>query len=600
MKRIAFVVGALFALTLVCQIGGTAHAAGASSISVSPSAADVGSKITVSGQGYPPNTKLVIKWDTVNASYIDGGNPSQVTGLSAIPWERPLASVETDGQGSFSTGVTLPQDYGSYYKVQAFATNGTALPGKAFFTLNTSFSISKSSGPAGTPVVVTTYGLGTSDYTFCYFLYWDNHMVGYYTAISTRGTANFTIYATGTPGTHLIQAYGAYPGPGYLNPQQSPYPTPVFTSEFNITSGGSGGGSGLSGSTVIGSLAIVAAVLAAGGLAVSFGRVDPDRRRAFAKGLSAAMIVIAIVVAGIAGYLAFAPTSSSPNVVFAPQATVDRPLITAPQNNATAGPRISVSPDVASVGQNVTVDGAGFPANQQEALSWSTRKGNNLLGYGLVAEPLRTVTTGSAGSFSFTMKVPADLGGLHYISVGNLTEDSNGTLFLQRTASINATQGPAGTVVAITMYGVGWTFNTNIAALDYDNSYIGFGCGFNSGGNVTFYLTVSGAPGLHTIDVYPAVWWGNSTPSNKLPVEYDFPLLTPVDHPALMPAFHFTFLITGTGQKSFSGDSILPALGAPIMVTAAAGSASLRTRTAGGLRRFTVPGPLAVEVVQSG
>jgi len=586
MKRIAFVIGALFALTFICQIGGKVFAAGTSSISVSPAAANVGSKITVSGQGYPPDTGLVIKWDTVNASYIVGGNPSQVTGLSAIPWERPLASVETDSQGSFSTSITLPQDYGNYYKIQAFATNGTALPGKAFFTLNTSFSISKSSGPAGTPVVVTTYGLGTSDYTFCYFLYWDNHMVGYYTAISTRGTSNFTIYATGTPGTHLIQAYGAYPGPGYLNPQQSPYPTPVFTSEFSITPGASGGGSGLSGSTVVGALAIVAAVLAAGGLFVSIGRIDPERRRAFAKGLGAAMIVVAIAVAGIAGYLAFAPTSSSTSVSFTPQATVDRPLIAVPQSNVTTGPRISVSPDIASVGQNVTVNGAGFPANQQEPLSWSTRKGNNLLGYELVAEPLRTVTTGSSGSFSFTMKVPADLGGFHYISIGNLTENSNGTLFIQRSASINATQGPAGTVVAITMYGVGWTFDTNIAALDYDNSYIGFGCGFNSGGNVTFYLTVSGAPGIHSIDVYPALWWGNSTPSNKLPVEYDFPLLTPVDHPALMPAFHFTFLITGSGQQASSGDYILPALGLPIVVTSAASNASLQVGKVRSFNRF--------------
>jgi hypothetical protein len=156
------------------------------------------------------------------------------------------------------------------------------------------------------------------------------------------------------------------------------------------------------------------------------------------------------------------------------------------------------------------------------------------------------------------MKVPPDLGGTHYISAGSLTPHSNGTIFLQRTASINATQGPAGTVVAITMQGVGWTFDTNIATLDYDNSYIGFGCGFNSGGNVTFYLTITGAPGIHTIDVYPSVWWGNSTPSNKIPVEYDFPLLTPQDHPELMPSFHFSFLITGSGQQTQTFGDILP------------------------------------------
>jgi hypothetical protein len=92
--------------------------------------------------------------------------------------------------------------------------------------------------------------------------------------------------------------------------------------------------------------------------------------------------------------------------------------------------------------------------------------------------------------------------------------------------------------------GVGWDFNTNIATLDYDNGYVGYGCGFNSGGNVTFTLVAVGAPGIHTIDVYPSVWWGPSNFASQQVVEYRYPLLTPQDHPELMPSFHFTFLVT--------------------------------------------------------
>ena len=530
----------------------------APSMTVSPTAGIAGSKISISGQGYPSNTDLVIKWDTVNASYEVSGNPSQVTGLNAPPWERPLVSLETNALGSFSVSLTVPQDYGSYYTLQAFTSNGTALPGKAYFTLDTSFTISPSSGPDGTPIVVTSAGLGTGLYTFCYFLYWDNTMVGYYSGISTRGAANFTFYASGTIGTHLVQAYGAYPGPGYLNPQQSPYPTLVFTSKFNITSGQSAGGVSLSSPTTIGPLAVLAAILGAGGLFVSVARIEPERRRTLARSLAVIMVIVGIAIAGVVAYLAFTPPSSTVQASYAPQVTVVRPVIYVPQNNATAGPRISVSPDLVNVGQTVTVSGAGFPPNTQEALSWSTRRGSNIKGFKLVAEPLKNVTTDSSGSFTFSMQVPADLGGIHYISAGSLTQNSNGTVFIQRSASINATQGPAGSVVAITLLGVGWTFNTNIAALDYDNSYIGFGCGFNSGGNVTFYLTVTGAPGIQTIGVYPSVWWGNSTPYNKIPIEYDFPMLTPQDHPALMPSFHFTFLITGSGQQGQSSGAILP------------------------------------------
>jgi hypothetical protein len=156
------------------------------------------------------------------------------------------------------------------------------------------------------------------------------------------------------------------------------------------------------------------------------------------------------------------------------------------------------------------------------------------------------------------MNAPVSLGGIHYIAAANLTEHSNGTLFIQRTASINSTEGFAGSTVAINLEGVGWTFNTNIAALDYDNSYFGYGCGFYNLGNVTLLLTVTGAPGLHTIDIYPSVWWGPSSETNQLAVEYRYALLTPQDHPELMPSFHFSFLITSSGQQAQSSGSILP------------------------------------------
>jgi hypothetical protein len=542
MKRVdgAIVISLALIWLLLFEVG-SVNAATSSSMTVSPTAGIAGSKISISGEGYTSNTNLTIKWTTANASFTVSGNPPQVTGVNATPIERTLTSAETNSLGSFVANLTVPQDYGGQLTLQAFASNGTALPGRALFTLDASYKFSPSDGPAGTPIQVTATGLGYGEYNAYPFLYWDNSMVGYFSAISTRGTANFTFYATGTPGTHHIEIYLADQGPGYLNPT---FTAPPFITEFNVTSTQSGGSLNLSGSTVIGSLAILAALLAAGGLFVSVGRMEPERRKAVARSLAAVMIIIAIAIAGVAGYLALAPTSPTQNVSYTPAATVVRPAISVTQNGVTSGPRISVSPVIASVGQNITVKGAGFAPNQQVPLSWSTRKGNNLSGYKLVEESLRNATTNSSGSFSFSMKAPPDLGGIHYISAGNLTSNSNGTVFLQRTASINATQGPAGTVVKITMFGVGWTFNTNIAALDYDNSYIGYGCGFSTGGNVTMYLIVSGAPGIHSIDIYPSIWWGTSNFYNQYPIEYKFPLLTPQDHPSLMPSFHFTFLIT--------------------------------------------------------
>jgi hypothetical protein len=553
MKSLTVAVAVSFILVFLLPVANTAAAATTASITISPPAAVVGRSISISGQGYPPNTHLTLEWGTADASWVVAGNPPRVTGVNATPIQSTLGQMETDAAGSFSLSVAVPIDYGGQHVIQAFFVNGTAITGRGIFTLEPSFSISPTSGPAGTPIKVTALGLGYGPYSTNYFLYWDNLQVGYFTALSSRGATNFTFYASGTPGTHYIEIYQGYPGPGYLNPwdaapsleTQSLFPPYIpFHAEFNMT------GDPSSSSFTIPSLVVLAAALTSIGIFVSVARTEPEKQRRFGRQLAAVVIIVAIVAAGAAAYLSLAPSSTGAPSGFTPQATVVRPAMTVPQNNATTGPIISVSPDITSVGQTITVSGLGFEPGSQLPLVFSNRVGDNILGFKLVNEPLRSVTAGSDGKFSFTMQTPATLGGIHYISASNLTQNSNGTLLVQRTATVNATEGPDGTVVAVVLRGVGWTFNTNIATLDYDNSYIGYGCGFFSDGNVTFYLTITGAPGIHTIDVYPSVWWGPSTQTNQLSIEYRYPLLTPQDGPALIPSFHFTFLVTGSGNST--------------------------------------------------
>jgi hypothetical protein len=579
LKGIWLALAGAFVVALLVQPGSSTTASPTPTISVTPAAAVVGSRISITGSGYPSDTSLTLEWGTVNASWDVSGNPPQVVGVKVVQMEVALASVTTNGTGSFSLGISVPSDYGGQHVIQAEFPNGTAITGRFVFTLEPSFKVSPGSGVAGAPIEVTATGLGYGEYSTSYHLYWDNSYVGYFTAITTRGATNFTFYASGSPGTHYIEIYQGYPGPGYLNPQQGPpssetqsnFPPYIpFRTEFNIT-GTLPGGTGTGAPIETASLVVLAATLTSAGMLVVIAAGDPGRHRRFMKPLAALVIVGAVAAAGVSAYLVFAPSTAAGTAGYVPQEVVVRPAIAVPQNGATSGPRISVSPDIAAVGENVTVTGEGFEANTVVPLSWTTVKGSNLLGYQPVAEALRNVTTDSSGGFSFTMKAPPDLGGLHFIAAGTLTEKSNGTIFIERTATINATQGPSGTVVEITMLGVGWTFNTNIAALNYDNSYIGYGCGFNSGGNVTFYLTVTGSPGIHTIDIYPSIWWGTSNYYNQSVVEYRYPLLTPQDHPQLMPSFHFSFLITATGSQSQAGESVFPSVSQGLMVVSLVG-----------------------------
>jgi hypothetical protein len=566
MRGLAIALGVTLVLIFLLQpfaTGAGASAASTASISVSPTAGIVGSRISVDGVGYPPNTSLTLEWGTAKASWVVTENPPRVTGVNATPIEETLTTAVTNSSGSFAVTVPVPSDYGGQHVIQALLSNGTVIGGRGLFNIEPSFTVSPASGPADTPIRISATGLGYGLYSTNYFLYYDNTQTGYFTAVTTGGATNFTIYASGTPGTHYIEIYQGYPGPGYLNPWDSPaslerqslYPPYIpFHTQFEVT------GDPSQASLTVPSLTVLAAALASAGLVVALTKAGPERRGKFAVGLAVTLIVVAVVAAGAGAYFALAPSAAAP-VAFTPQATVVRPTITVAQNTVTSGPRITVTPDLATVGQNITVNGAGFAPGASLALSLSSRKGDNILGFKLVNNPLRNVTASASGTFSFTMAAPPALGGIHYISAGNLTTDSNGTLFVQRTAAINATEGPAGSTVAVTLKGVGWTFDANLATLDYDNSYIGYACGFNSGGNVTFLLTVDGAPGVHTIDVYPSIWWGPSNQADQLAAEYRFSLLTPQDHPELMPSFHFTFLITSSGQQGQDVAYTTPSLG---------------------------------------
>ncbi len=54
--------------------------------------------------------------------------------------------------------------------------------------------------------------------------------------------------------------------------------------------------------------------------------------------------------------------------------------------------------------------------------------------------------------------------------------------------------------------GVGWTQLDNTIAVTYDNRYVGYGCGFNSNGDVVLNLVATGGPGTHLIDIYPLLY----------------------------------------------------------------------------------------------
>jgi hypothetical protein len=548
--------------------------AASSSITISPTSGIVGSGIVVSGEGYAPNTNLILNWGSDNVSWTFGGNPTQTSGIKAIPVQWKLTSVQTNASGSFTAQVTAPVDNGGKHVVQAYSANGTALPGEEIFTLEPSFKISSSSGASESPITIFATGLGIGVYSTNYHVMWDNKYLGYMTAVTTHGTANATIYAVGSIGTHYIDIYQGYPGAAYLNPDQNPsfgnwYPPYLpFQTNYTITSEPFTQTSSASATGTSAILPILSLALVVGGLGLIPVMAFQKKKNGLfwsAIGRIRVVVIIAgLLIAGTGAYFVYTHYSTSTKTLtasYVPQVSAVIPEITVPQTNATSGPRITVIPNVATVGTMVNVTGSGFAPNSQLPVSWSTRVGNNLKGFNIVEKPLKNVTSGASGSFTFAMQVPSDLEGDHFISVGNLTLNSNATLYIQRDAMITPDEGPVGTEITIQLLGTGWDFNTNIVVIDYDNSYVGFACGFNSQGNITVTIPAVGAPGLHTIDLYPSIYLGPPEPSQIM--VYRYPIMTPYDQPEKVPSFHFSFLITSensTTTTSSSISSIVPAV----------------------------------------
>jgi hypothetical protein len=87
-----------------------------------------------------------------------------------------------------------------------------------------------------------------------------------------------------------------------------------------------------------------------------------------------------------------------------------------------------------------------------------------------------------------------------------------------------------GETITIHAKGLGWTELDNGFAVTYDNTFVGYACGFNSNGDVTMPLIAAGGPGTHLIDLYPMVYNGQDRKAwywaPVLTFARDFPALT--------------------------------------------------------------------------
>ena len=487
-------------------------------LDVVPNQGTVGSAITITGKGLPENSTFPLTWSTSDGTWVVDVQPNTVNylGTKYTKYNVDMGTVTTDANGAFSFATKAPSDFGGVHDIYAVK-DGVAI-GHGGYQIRRTLTISPTSGPIGTPITVTYTGLGASLYTAGAAVHWDNSYAGEMQALWTRGTGQVIIRAAGPVGTHYVEVKDAITF-AYLNILQSPVP------------------------------------FANGGVA-SF-KVTKD------AGAPKAYITWPAKVA---------PTVSQ-------RTTLDNTDLN-PATVATA----TLSLESGPINTKTTLNVTGLSSTGSHQIVWASVAGNRVNCTGTCwiynSIPLATVdVTGSTLSKEIT--IPDNLGGWHAVQLkkGNVIEaqasfyvkqsimpfydkngkeiglgiakaDNSGSVAAFATGGTGAptTKFKAGEEITISIKGVGWTQLDNTLAVTYDNSYIGYGCGFNSNGYMVIHIRATGAPGTHIIDLHPLLYTQQpsfaNTPYGMVPVlssDRDFAGL------ALgyqIPSFHFAITIT--------------------------------------------------------
>jgi hypothetical protein len=470
-------------------------------LTLTPYSGVEGTPFTISGAGLAPNANVELTWSTANVSWNVDAEPNTVNylGRAQTNFNVVLANVTADASGAFSVKTTVPVDFGGTHDIYAVVNGVEVLHGG--FEIFRTLSVSPKSGPIGTPITITYTGIGASLYTGGASVLWDNKFTGEMMANWTRGTATTTIRAAGPVGRHLIQV-GDGIGVLYMNIIQSPVP--------------------------------------------------------YANGDSATFTTTR------------GKTNLTPSIVWPNQVTPTLDQVTTlsnagldPASSAVATLSTASGPVLSKTNVSVT----GLAGTGTDQLVWSTVVGSRVNCPTSSCWAFQSVNLGSApvvnGSLQASVTIPDGLGGWHVIQVLNGSKieaqvpfyvkesivpfyNKAGKLLSMGIATstkstsadaLAAGQSGVGTYTfkegqefTISLKGVGWTQLDNTLAVDYDNSFIGYGCGFNSQGYTVIHLYATGGVGTHIIDLYPQLYTNQpsfaSTPYGMLPVltyARDFP-----------------------------------------------------------------------------
>jgi hypothetical protein len=201
---------------------------------VTPAHGPVGTPITVTGEGFPAGQDLDLAWATVTGSW--KVSTAEYFGREYRPAAYRIATVKSDAAGRVAATFVAPDDFGFQHDV--IIQQGSRLLSKDAFSIDMTVKVLADNVPVGMPVPIEVQGIGWRELEGSWVLLYDNKFTGFMSAITTGGTARFTLTATGHVGRHIIEIQHSDFGSPYRNTQQSPVSDrPVFKLAYTITAG---------------------------------------------------------------------------------------------------------------------------------------------------------------------------------------------------------------------------------------------------------------------------------------------------------------------------------------------------------------------------
>jgi hypothetical protein len=501
-------------------------------LAVTPSQGVQGTPITVSGTGLPVSTSVELTWGTWNATWMADVEPNTVNylGTSYSALNAVMATVTTNSSGAFTYQTKAPADFGGIHNIYAVV-NGAAV-GHAGFEELRILKVTPTSGPIGTPITITYTSMGASLYTGGAEVLWDNHYTGEMMALWTRGTASVTIRAAGPVGTHFIQVGNAISFM-YLNVIQSPIPyTNGGTVKFKVTKDNGPKAPYITWPANVQPTVSQVTTLSSSGLdplSKAVATLSKTRGPILTK-TTFSVTGLPSTVTGTVNLVYSTVVGNRVNCASTCWAFTSVPLGTATVTNGALSQQVTI-PDnlggwhVVQVMNGSTLE-AQAPFYVKESIVPFYNKAGKLLSEG----------TATANDYTAPLNNPTAAQTARALAAFETGQSGTGTQTFKENQEFT-----------ISIKGVGWTQLDNTLGVEYDNSYMGYGCGFNSNGYMVVHLHATGGVGTHIIDLYPMLYslspsYAN-TPYGMVP-----DLSANRDYPGLalgyqVPSIHFSIRV---------------------------------------------------------